>query len=265
MIRRTFGGLGLTMALLGATLIFASPAYAWNTTLTGSAVCNRETGTFDVTWHIVNNEAHNVMHVASASGNGQPPSLVGAAVPAAGSIDRVLANQSPGTYTLNIGVTWQGSTETDTATATVQTSNGTSGACMKATTTTTSTTTTSTTSTTSTTTTSTTAPTTTTTIGDTSVRDTSITRGPTNTGASVEGTSTGPTVLGLVVTKQPAAPAVRGVTAAPAVLASTGPSHSLPFATIGLVLVALGVCILAIAARHERPFAEVSARLRSLL
>lgn len=85
------------LALVGAVAL-ASPASAHHNTVTGVAVCNADTGKFDVTWTITNSEADKTETATSR---------LGSVNIAAGGSAQQTESVSAGTHTLDVHGVWQ--------------------------------------------------------------------------------------------------------------------------------------------------------------
>lgn len=110
--------LGLAAVLVAAP---ATPALAHHSTITGTAVCNQQTGLFDLSWTVENWKSGSPLTVVSSTGG---------IVPAKTVIDTSAMFPQPGvktgTYSLTVAAKWaDGVTSTNTGKVTV------AGSCKK--------------------------------------------------------------------------------------------------------------------------------------
>jgi hypothetical protein len=118
---KTLSGIA-AVAVAGVTVVgLAAPASAHHPIVSGEAVCNEDTGKFDVTWSIGNSEDDKVMTFTT-----DRPSVDGGTVEEGGTVTRTEEVEA-GTHRLVVDATWPKNGVTDTRDAEVEAT----GACEK--------------------------------------------------------------------------------------------------------------------------------------
>lgn len=97
---KTLSGIAAVAAAGFAVVGLASPASAHHPNVDGEAVCNEETGKFDVTWTIGNSERHKVMTFTTSR-----DSVPGGTVEESGTVTRT-EEVGPGSYELTVHGEW---------------------------------------------------------------------------------------------------------------------------------------------------------------